>query len=122
MKVNALLDVNIVAHESSDEVAILLELEAPAIAVDAERPPAALQVVLDRSGSMNGAPLDGAKEALIALVRRLRPSDNVGLVTFADSVGRLPAGDSRDSPGRACWWHDAGHLRRTRQRGHPEGR
>ena len=28
MKVNALLDVNIVAHESSDEVAILLELEA----------------------------------------------------------------------------------------------
>ncbi|GAA3035266.1 hypothetical protein GCM10010528_15080 [Gordonia defluvii] len=97
MKVNALLDVNIVAHESSDEVAILLELEAPAIAVDAERPPAALQVVLDRSGSMNGAPLDGAKEALIALVRRLRPSDNVGLVTFDDSAQVvLPAGPLTD--------------------------
>ena len=29
MKINALLDVNVVAHESEDEVAVLLELEAP---------------------------------------------------------------------------------------------
>src|SRR3954451_6410067 len=82
MKINALLDVNVVAHETEDEVAVLLELEAPAAATDVQRQSASLQVVLDRSGSMSGAPLEGAKKALAGLVRRLEPTDNFGLVTF----------------------------------------
>lgn len=86
MKINALLDVNVVALEAEDEVAVLLELEAPTAVADVTRPQASLQVVLDRSGSMQGAPLEGAKAALIALVRRLEPSDNFGLVTFDDSA------------------------------------
>lgn len=86
MKINALLDVNVVAHEAEDEVAVLLELEAPTAVPDARRPQASLQVVLDRSGSMYGAPLEGAKKALVALVRRLEPTDNFGLVAFDDSA------------------------------------
>lgn len=86
MKINALLDVNVVAHEAEDEVAVLLELEAPAALADTTRPQASLQVVLDRSGSMSGSPLEGAKRALVALVRRLEPTDNFGLVTFDDSA------------------------------------
>jgi Ca-activated chloride channel family protein len=86
MKINALLDVNVVAHESEDEVAVLLELEAPVALADTTRPSASLQVVLDRSGSMAGAPLEGAKKALVSLVRRLEPSDNFGLVAFDDSA------------------------------------
>jgi Ca-activated chloride channel family protein len=82
IKINALLDVNVVAHETTDEVTVLLELEAPAADTDAARPPSTLQVVLDRSGSMDGAPLEGAKAALISLVQRLEPTDNFGLVTF----------------------------------------
>lgn len=82
MKINALLDVNVVAHETDDEVAVLLELEAPATLSDVVRPPSSFQVVLDRSGSMHGAPLEGAKAALVALVQRLEPTDNFGLVTF----------------------------------------
>lgn len=97
MKINALLDVNVVAHETEDEVTVLLELEAPAAVADAGRPQASLQVVLDRSGSMHGAPLEGAKKALIALVRRLEPSDNFGLVTFDDSAQVVvPAGSLSD--------------------------
>lgn len=97
MKINALLDVNVVAHEAEDEVAVLLELEAPATLADTTRPPASLQVVLDRSGSMSGAPLEGAKKALVALVRRLQPSDNFGLVTFDDSAQVVvPAGPLAD--------------------------
>lgn len=97
MKINALLDVNVVAHESEDEVAVLLELEAPASISDGARPQASLQVVLDRSGSMSGAPLEGAKKALVALVRRLEPSDNFGLVTFDDSAQVVvPAGPLTD--------------------------
>lgn len=97
MKINALVDVNVVAHEATDEVAVLLELEAPAALSELTRPQASLQVVLDRSGSMGGAPLEGAKKALIALVRRLEPSDNFGLVTFDDSAQIVvPAGPLTD--------------------------
>jgi Ca-activated chloride channel homolog len=97
MKINALLDVNVVAHETEDEVAVLLELEAPAALADTNRPQAALEVVLDRSGSMHGAPLEGAKKALTALVRRLEPTDNFGLVTFDDSAQVVvPAGPLTD--------------------------
>src|SRR4029079_14917296 len=97
MKVNALLDVNLIAHEAEDEVSVLLELEAPAAIAAAARPQASLQVVLDRSGSMGGTPLEGAKKALIALVRRLEPTDNFGLVTFDDSAQIfVPAGPLTD--------------------------
>ena len=97
MKINALLDVNVVAHETADEVAVLLELEAPPALADATRHQASLQVVLDRSGSMGGPPLEGAKKALIALVRRLEPTDNFGLVTFDDSAQVVvPAGPLTD--------------------------
>ncbi len=97
MKINALLDVNVVAHETEDEVAVLLELEAPAAVSGAPRPQASLQVVLDRSGSMSGPPLEGAKRALVALVRRLDPNDNFGLVTFDDSAQVVvPAGPLTD--------------------------
>lgn len=97
MKINATLDVNAVAYEAEDEVAVLLELEAPAAAADSVRPQASLQVVLDRSGSMSGAPLDGAKKALTALVRQLEPTDNFGLVTFDNTAQVVvPAGSLTD--------------------------
>lgn len=98
MKINALLDVNVVAHEAEDEVAVLLELEAPpAPLLDTDRPPSSLQIVLDRSGSMHGAPLEGAKRALAALVQRLEPTDNFGLVTFDDQAQVVvPAGPLTD--------------------------
>jgi len=59
MKINTLLDVNMLAHETEDEVAVLLELEAPISLEDVTRRQASLQVVLDRSGSMAGPPLEG---------------------------------------------------------------
>lgn len=82
MKFSADLDVSVVAHETTDEVVVLLDLQAPASPVVAARAPSTLQVVLDRSGSMSGRPLAGAKQALADLVQRLEPGDNFGLVTF----------------------------------------
>jgi len=98
MKINALLDVNVVAHETTDEVTVLLDLEAPgAPATDEVRPPSTFQVVLDRSGSMCGAPLEGAKEALVALVQRLEPTDNFGVVAFDDQASVVvPTGPLTD--------------------------
>ncbi|GAA2535835.1 hypothetical protein GCM10009860_15350 [Microbacterium mitrae] len=97
MNITTQLDVNLIALDTDDEVTVMLDLEAPPLAADLVRPAASLQVVLDRSGSMSGAPLEGAKDALIALVRRLAPTDNFGLVTFDNEAQVVvPAGPLTD--------------------------
>ncbi|NDZ92832.1 VWA domain-containing protein [Streptomyces sp. SID6673] len=96
MKLSAALDVEVVAHEAADEVTLLLELEAPA-GPDTDRAPTALQVVLDRSGSMSGPPLEGAQKALAGVVAQLDPSDVFGVVTFDDDAQVVvPAGPLAD--------------------------
>lgn len=101
MKFSAALDVNVVAHEAADEVNVLLEIEAPAGPSTTDRAATALQVVLDRSGSMQGAPIEGAKQALIALVQRLDPTDVFGLVTFDNEaqvvIPAAPLADKADA-------------------------
>jgi Ca-activated chloride channel family protein len=89
MQVSAHLDVDLVAVEQPDEVTLLLELEAPAAEPDPAappRPPATVQVVLDRSGSMAGERLEAALGALCALVGRLAPDDRLGVVAFDDEA------------------------------------
>ena len=86
MHVKALLDVDMVAMEATDQVTLMLDLTAPANPKHASRPGQAVQVVLDRSGSMNGAPLDAAKGSLLKLIDRLAPQDSFGLVAFDDSA------------------------------------
>mgnify|MGYP001139230082 CR=1 FL=1 len=81
MHLNALMDVELVAVEQADELTVLLELRAPERAGKA-RLPVAVQVVLDRSGSMAGERLDAARRALLALVDRLGPADTLGVVAF----------------------------------------
>jgi Ca-activated chloride channel family protein len=86
MNVKALLDVDMVALEAADKVTLMLDLTAPANPVQSTRPGQAIQVVLDRSGSMEGQPLDAAKGSLLKLVSRLAPQDAFGLVAFDDSA------------------------------------
>ncbi|KUP98354.1 vWA domain-containing protein [Thermobifida cellulosilytica] len=96
MHVSALLEFDAVPVDSADTVHLLLDITAPELPGQ-DRPPATLQVVLDRSGSMAGERLDGAVRALLSLVDRLDPTDNFGLVTF-DSTARVevPAGPLTD--------------------------
>lgn len=84
MHVTAHLDIDVVALETQDQVSVLVEMAAPsAPETSAERLPATLQVVLDRSGSMQQDDrLEGAKSALLSLIDRLEPTDNFGLVVF----------------------------------------
>jgi Ca-activated chloride channel family protein len=86
MRVNAHVDLDVVAVEQEEQVSVMLELTAPAAEQAAERPAATVQVVLDRSGSMAGERLDAAKQALVRLVERLDPADRFGLVAFDDAV------------------------------------
>lgn len=87
MHVSALLEFDAVPVDSADTVHVLLDITAPE-QPGADRPPATLQVVLDRSGSMAGERLEGAIRALLSLVDRLDPTDNFGLVTF-DNTARV---------------------------------
>jgi Ca-activated chloride channel family protein len=100
MHITTHLDVDVVAVETADEVSVLVELTAPPVPVDATgetRPARTLQVVLDRSGSMAGDRIAGAISALLALVDRLDPTDNFGLVAFDDRVElTVPGGPLTD--------------------------
>jgi Ca-activated chloride channel family protein len=94
MHIEAHLDVDLVAVETDDEVSVLIELTAPSAPPPdpAEAKPArTLQIVLDRSGSMSGDRIEGAKTALLALVDRLDPTDRFGLVAFDDTVNLVLA-------------------------------
>ncbi|MFG2004097.1 VWA domain-containing protein [Spirillospora sp. NPDC048911] len=98
MRVNAHLDVEIVAHETEDELSLLVEIEAPEPSgARGDRPAGTFVVVLDRSGSMGGGRLAGAKTALSTVVDRLDPADNFGLVTFDHEVEAVvPVGPLTD--------------------------
>jgi Ca-activated chloride channel family protein len=61
------------------------------------RAPINVALVLDRSGSMSGPPLEAAKEAAVRFASFLGPQDRISVVAFDDSVetvfGPAPAGD-----------------------------
>ena len=86
MNVKALLDIDMVAMEAAEKVTLMLDLTAPANPVHSSRPGQCVQVVLDRSGSMGGDPLDSAKGSLLKLIDRLAPQDSFGLVAFDDEA------------------------------------
>ena len=99
MHIDAHLDLDLVAVQETDQVTLMLELLAPEESSGTERPPACVQVVLDRSGSMHGERIEAARLALGALVDRLDPRDAFGLVVFDDEVDVVvPAGPLTDKP------------------------
>ena len=91
------LDLDVVALEGADEISLLVELTAPTAAAGRPNLPRTLIVVLDRSGSMQGERLAGAKRALTELADRLDPQDRFGLVTFDNTVRlEIPAAPLSD--------------------------
>ena len=101
MKINAQLDMDVVALEAEDTVTCMLTFEAPMPDLDKSRPAETLVMVLDRSGSMQGAPLAAAKTAIHNLVDVMQPQDKFGLVVF-DQHARVHV------PVRAMADHDRG--------------
>jgi len=78
MKINSQLDMDVVALETNDTVTCMVSFDAPVHQAQDARPAETIVVVLDRSGSMTGAPLTAAKQALHNLVDVMIPSDKFG--------------------------------------------
>ena len=91
-----------VCADGSTELDVLVRVQAPdAPAVGAGRRKHRLNLafVIDRSGSMNGRPLEEAKRCVSAMAAALQPDDRAALVAYDDEVhllqSSLPIGDNR---------------------------
>ncbi len=99
MHLSAHLDLDVLAHETDDQLSVLVELTAPEQPTSGDRTPSSLVIVLDRSGSMAGPRLDQAKAAITALIDQLDPHDRFGLVAFDQHPTiAVPAGPLTDKP------------------------
>jgi len=70
---------------------VLCELSGAFQSQKLVRPPVHLSLVLDKSGSMEGKPLEYVKEACRLVIDRLGPADTLSIVTFAEAVDVLLA-------------------------------
>jgi Ca-activated chloride channel family protein len=86
MKTKLILDTDLIAIESEDKVTLMVDLTAPVGEIQASRPARGVQVCLDISGSMEGAPLASAKESILKLIDRLDKKDTFGMVIFDDTA------------------------------------
>ncbi|HVL98289.1 MAG TPA: VWA domain-containing protein [Egibacteraceae bacterium] len=91
MDVSLRLEHGLLAVEDAHEVHAMVAVTAPAAPVDRDRPPLRVALVLDRSGSMAGGPLEVVKRCAAFLVERLQPHDELALVAYDDEVDLLAA-------------------------------
>ncbi|MFN5604291.1 MAG: vWA domain-containing protein, partial [Actinomycetes bacterium] len=85
MKPTLRLDHSMIVARRDERIHALLELTAPP-APTLERPPLDIALVIDRSGSMEGRPLDSVRKAVLELLRVAGANDRIAVVTFDTSV------------------------------------
>lgn len=86
MQTSLSLDRNLAWYRGNSVRHLRAHVTAPAAAANEQRQPKNLAVVLDRSGSMDGPPLQMAKQAIEGILNRLRPGDHFTLVAFDHEI------------------------------------
>lgn len=82
-------DCGVVSMTSETQRVLEIVVNAPAVKLAAEPLPLNLSLVLDRSGSMSGAPLEYVKRAACHVVDMLSERDRLTVVTFDSDVQLL---------------------------------
>lgn len=94
MNADIKLSTRFLTAQNAHQVGLLITVAGEAAA---RRTPINVALVLDRSGSMSGAPLAAAREAAIRFVRFLGKDDRLTVLAFDDEVrtlfGPAPGGD-----------------------------
>jgi Ca-activated chloride channel family protein len=68
---------------------LVAEVSAVAPGIERARPPLAVVLAVDVSGSMHGPPLEQVVQSIERLVGLLEPTDRVGVVAFSDSAAEV---------------------------------
>jgi Ca-activated chloride channel homolog len=93
------LSTKFLTTQNTHQVGLLITLGADQ---PPRRAPINVALVLDRSGSMSGEPLDAAKRAATRFAELLGPNDRVSVAVFDDQVqtvfGPAPGGDPAVAP------------------------
>lgn len=66
------------------------------------RPPLSLAIVIDRSGSMHGPPIENAKAAALSMLRQLDSGDAFSVVTYSSSSQTVVAMQRATEAGKAA--------------------
>ncbi len=101
MKTIVQLDHQTILANLAQPVHLALQFSAPSLAGHREHP-TAFSIVIDRSGSMAGYPLQAAITAAKAVVRNLRSEDLFSLVTFDDNARQVVPMGLITSKSRVC--------------------
>ena len=80
------MDKSILPAETTHKAYICVSLTGLGYEGGCQRAPVNIAVVIDKSGSMSGEKIARAKEAAIAAIDRLKPSDIVSVVTYDNEV------------------------------------
>jgi Ca-activated chloride channel family protein len=107
MKTDVRLSTRFLTTQNAHQVGLLVSLEGE---TPVRRAPINVALVLDRSGSMSGAPLEAAKSAAARFAAFLTPQDRLSVVTFDDQVLTIfgPAAGGGDAAAQAIGRVQAG--------------
>jgi Ca-activated chloride channel family protein len=70
----------------SDCITVLIGMNTAIDISELERPPLNLSLVIDTSGSMQGAPIEYVREGLYRMLDELAPTDHISFITFGDAA------------------------------------
>lgn len=85
MKTTVKVSPRIINPDRPRPIDVVIDLTAPA-PLNLERLPIDAAIVIDRSGSMGGAPLEQVKTAVASLFRQMGPDDRIAVITFDSNV------------------------------------
>jgi len=89
-----------VGKESSRGLLIEIEAEKPELMEQPERPAVNIALVIDRSGSMSGGPMQAAIDAAVGVCEQLREQDRLSVVSYDDRIDVLVNGMEMNQAGR----------------------
>ncbi|HEX7840742.1 MAG TPA: VWA domain-containing protein, partial [Kofleriaceae bacterium] len=86
----------------AQNLAVTITAPNPPVDLSAGRPPLSLAIVIDRSGSMHGPPIENARAAALSMLRQLDDRDAFSVVTYSSGSRTVVAMERATSANKAA--------------------